>query len=61
MINRRKLCSVNEAAKPAWLVWLPHLLVACWLLYLGVSIWQHVLHSVQTPFYDPTQLHAEGR
>ena len=53
MTNRRELCSVNEAAKPAWLVWLPHVLVACWLLYLGVSIWQHALHSVQTPFYDP--------
>jgi len=53
MRNHRELCSVNEAAKPAWLIWLPHVLVACWLLYLGVSIWQHVLHSVQTPFYDP--------
>ena len=53
MTNRRELCSVNEAAKPAWLVWLPHVLVACWLLYLGVSIWQHALHSVQPPFYDP--------
>ena len=53
MTNRREPCSVNEAAKPAWLVWLPHVLVACWLLYLGVSIWQHVLHSVQVPLYDP--------
>lgn len=52
-IDCRKPCSVTEAAKPAWRVWLPHLFVACWLLYLGVSIWQHVLHSVQTPFYDP--------
>lgn len=48
-----KLCSADKSAKPAWLVWLPHVLVACWLLYLGVSIWQHALHSVQTPFYDP--------
>jgi len=51
--NRRELCSEHEAAKPVWLVWLPHVLVACWLLYLGVSIWQHVLHSVQPPLYDP--------
>ncbi len=53
MTNRRELCSTHEAAKPAWLVWLPHVLVACWLLYLGVSIWQHALHSVQPPLYDP--------
>jgi len=52
-IKRRELCSAHEAAKPAWLVWLPHVLVACWLLYLGISIWQHVLHSVQPPLYDP--------
>jgi hypothetical protein len=50
--NRRELCSVNGAVKAAWLVWLPHVLVACWLLYLGGSIWQHVLHSVQVPLYD---------
>ena len=52
-IKRREPCSAHEAAKPAWLVWLPHVLVACWLLYLGISIWQHVLHSVQPPLYDP--------
>lgn len=52
MTNHRELCSAHEAAKPAWLVWLPHVLVACWLLYLGISIWQHVLHSVQPPLYD---------
>jgi hypothetical protein len=52
MTNHRELCSAHEAAKPAWLVWLPHVLVACWLLYLGLSIWQHVLHSVQVPLYD---------
>jgi hypothetical protein len=52
-IKRRELCSAHEAAKPVWLVWLPHVLVACWLLYLGVSIWQHVLNSVQPPLYDP--------
>jgi hypothetical protein len=52
MANRGELCSAHEAAKPAWLIWLPHVLVACWLLYLGVSIWLHVLYSVQVPLYD---------
>ena len=52
MTDCRGQCSVSEAAKPVWLVWLPHVLVACWLLYLGVSIWLHVLHSVQVPLYD---------
>jgi|WetSurMetagenome_2_1015567.scaffolds.fasta_scaffold49040_2 hypothetical protein len=47
-----ELCSVNEVTKSVWLVWLPHLLVACWLLYLGASIWQHALHSMQPPLYD---------
>ncbi len=45
--------SAPAAAKPAWLVWLPQVLVVCWLLYLGVAIWQHALHSVQPPLYDP--------
>jgi hypothetical protein len=53
MTTRAALCSVHETVKPAWRVWLPHILVAGWLLYLGASIWQHALHSVQPPFYDP--------
>ena len=53
MTNQREVCSAKEIAKPAWLVWLPHILVACWLVYLGASIWQHALHSVQPPFHDP--------
>ena len=32
---------------------LPHALVACWLAFLGAIIWQHVVHSVQSPLYDP--------
>jgi len=53
MTHQRALYPAHAAAKPAWLVWLPHVLVACWLLYLGASIWQHVLYSVQPPLYDP--------
>ncbi len=50
MRNRREPCPAHEAV---WLVWLPHVLVACWLLYLCISIWQHVLNSAQPPLYDP--------
>src|SRR5262245_35242388 len=31
---------------------LPHVLVAGWLIYLAVMIWQHAAHSVQPPIYD---------
>lgn len=39
--------------KIEWKIWIPHLLVIIWLLYLGISIWQHSIHSVQPPMYDP--------
>lgn len=50
--NRRELCMEGKVSKTGWLTWLPHVLVVCWLLYLGVSIWQHALDSVQPPLYD---------
>jgi len=36
-----------------WWIWLPHALVVFWLMYLAITIWQHVAHSVQPPLYDP--------
>ncbi len=42
----------SSLIKSKW-PWLPHLLVAFWLVYLGIIIWQHALHSVQPPLYDP--------
>ncbi len=36
-----------------WQRWLPDVLVAVWLLFLGITIWQHTLHSAQPPLYDP--------
>ncbi len=39
--------------KTKYASWIPHILVALWLIYLGVTIWQHVIHSVQPPSYDP--------
>lgn len=44
---------MNTPIKSQWQSWLPHLLVMIWLLYLGITIWQHALHSVQPPLYDP--------
>ncbi len=38
---------------PRWQTWLPHVLVVAWLGYLGLAVWQHALHSVQPPLYDP--------
>src|SRR5262245_44820040 len=34
---------------------LPHVLVLCWLAYVGMMVWQHAAHSVQTPLYDPLE------
>jgi hypothetical protein len=53
MTDHSKAFSTKETAEPAWLAWLPHILVACWLLFLAASIWQHALHSVQPPVHDP--------
>ena len=36
-----------------WQHWLPDVLVLIWLLFLGITIWQHALHSAQPPLYDP--------
>jgi hypothetical protein len=36
-----------------WQQRLPDILVVLWLLFLGISIWQHALHSGQPPLYDP--------
>ncbi len=40
--------------------WLPHGLVAVWLLCLALAIWQHALHSVQPPLYDPLDYLAKA-
>jgi hypothetical protein len=53
MTDPSEACAARDTAKPVRRVWLPHILIVCWLLYLSASIWQHALHSVQTPFYDP--------
>jgi hypothetical protein len=44
---------VNTVRKIEWKIWLPHFIVIAWLIYLGLSIWQHAMHSVQPPLYDP--------
>jgi hypothetical protein len=36
-----------------WQHRLPYILVFFWLLFLGITIWQHALHSGQPPLYDP--------
>lgn len=47
-----KIRENSWTGKSRWWPWLPHVLVAFWLLYLGFTIWQHALHSVQPPLYD---------
>lgn len=54
------LSSEANASNTAWLVWMPHVLIACWLVFLAASIWQHALHSVQTPFYDPLSYYQKA-
>jgi hypothetical protein len=44
---------MTKLKKIDWQVWIPHLVVFCWLIYLGVAIWCHAIHSVQPPLYDP--------
>jgi len=52
--NEKILTQKNlSLTKSKWRMYLPHLLVIFWLSYLGITIWQHVLHSVQPPLYDP--------
>ena len=48
-----KIRNDSSLFKSEWLIWFPHLLVVCWLIYLGITIWQHAHHSVQPPLYDP--------
>lgn len=35
-----------------WWPWVPHVVIVVWLTFLAATIWQHALHSVQTPFGD---------
>lgn len=43
---------MNSSFESKWQAWLPHVLVVSWLFYLGITIWQHAIHSVQTPWGD---------
>ena len=36
-----------------WRTWVPHILVICWIAFLGVTIWDHASRSVVPPVYDP--------
>jgi hypothetical protein len=36
-----------------WLRELPNVVIMLWLLFLGITIWQHALHSTQPLLYDP--------
>ncbi len=43
---------MNPPMISRWRAALPHLLVACWLLYLAITIWQHAITSAQTVWGD---------
>ena len=39
---------------------IPHILVLCWVVFLGLTIWYHVDHSIQPPLYDPLGYFKKG-
>ena len=52
ILNMRKI-KMNLSIKSHWKNWIPNVLILSWLLFLGISIWQHALVSGQPPLYDP--------
>jgi len=44
---------MNISAMSRWKIWIPHLMVIFWLIYMGIAIWQHAMQSVDFPLYDP--------
>jgi len=53
MTDQEQVCAKCGATKSGWRIWLPHLLVVLWLLFLGITIWLRATHSVQRPYHDP--------
>lgn len=47
-----KIREDSALLKSEWLTWVPHVVVLFWIIYLGITIWQHSIHSVQTPIGD---------
>lgn len=44
---------MNRLQTVPWRTWIPHILVICWIAFLGVTIWDHASRSVVPPIYDP--------
>ena len=44
---------MNRLQAVPWRTWIPHILVICWVAFLGVTIWDHASRSVVPPVYDP--------
>jgi hypothetical protein len=38
----------------------PHILMICWIVFLGVTIWDHASRSEQPPLYDPLTYLQKG-
>ena len=43
-----------------WRTWTPHILVICWVAFLGVTHWDHASRSVMRPLYDPLTYLRKG-
>jgi len=39
---------------------IPHIFVFLWVVFLGVTIWSHSIHSIQPPLYDPIGYFQKG-
>ena len=44
---------MNRLQAMPWRIWAPHILVICWMVFLGVTLWDHASRSEQPPLYDP--------
>lgn len=43
---------MNRLQALPWRTWVPHILVICWIAFLGVTIWDYASRSVVPPLYD---------
>jgi len=44
---------MNKLQAVPWRTWAPHILVICWVAFLGGTLWDHASRSVVPPVYDP--------
>jgi len=39
---------------------IPHILVLFWIIFLGLTVWHHAIHSIQPPFFDSLDYFKKG-